>query len=204
MVRRNGSASQRERLPKRGAAQVPRMAPARKQRQMRARSRATLFAGFGSGVWGEGGVEAFGDIAKVAGDEGGVVREAVYAAGAGDLEGGDVRDDRGERHVWEAGGEPAEGEDGYDLQCEAEKDGTDAEAGAEVFGGEDAREEACKGDEVRNDVAPVAAENGDAEEDDITGHGVGEDVAVVEVDEGVEQAAGGGEEHGIGECCGLG
>ena len=46
-------------------------------------------------------------------------------------------------------------------------------------------------------------ENGDAEEDDVAGHGVGKDVAVVEVDDGVEQAAGGGEQHGIGECGGL-
>src|SRR5437868_7275501 len=37
---RKGSASQRERLAKRGADQVPRMAPKRKQRQMRPRSRA--------------------------------------------------------------------------------------------------------------------------------------------------------------------
>jgi hypothetical protein len=56
---------------------------------------------------------------------------------------------------------------------------------------------------VGDDFAPVATQDGDAEEDDVAGHGVGEDVAVVEVDDGVEQAAGGGEEHGIGECVGL-
>ena len=36
-------------------------------------------------------------------------------------------------------------------------------------------------------------------EDDVAGHGICEDVAVVEVDDSVEQAAGGGEEHGVRE-----
>src|SRR5712671_3110703 len=43
-----------------------------------------LFAGFGSGVWSEGLVEAFGYVAQIAGDERGVIGEAVYAAEAGD------------------------------------------------------------------------------------------------------------------------
>ena len=180
---------------------------ARKQRQMRPRSRAwerPFSRVSGSGVWSEGFVEAFGYVAKVAGHEGGVVGEAVYAAEAGDLDGGDVGDDAGECHLREAAGEPAEDEDGYDLQCQAEEDGTDAKAGAEVFRGEDSGEEACKGDEVRHDISPVAAKDGDAEEDDVAGHGSGEDVAVVEEDDGVEQATGGGQEHGIGECVRLG
>ena len=86
-----------------------------------------------------------------------------------------------------------------DLECEAEEDGADAEAGAQVFGGEDAGEEADERDEMRDDAVRIAGEDGDAEEDDIAGHGVGEDMAVVEVDDGVEQAAGGGQEHGVGE-----
>jgi len=56
---------------------------------------------------------------------------------------------------------------------------------------------------VGDDLLPVVAKDGDAEEDDVAGHGVGEDVAVVEVDDGVEQAAGGGQEHGVGERVGL-
>jgi hypothetical protein len=35
-------------------------------------------------------------------------------------------------------------------------------------------------------LGPVVMEDGDAEEDTIAGHGGGEDVAVVEIDEGVE------------------
>jgi hypothetical protein len=49
-----------------------------------------LFTGLGSGAGGESVVEAFGYIAKVAGDEGGVVGEAVDPAEAGDLEGSNV------------------------------------------------------------------------------------------------------------------
>jgi hypothetical protein len=72
-----------------------------------------------------------------------------------------------------------------------------------MFGGEDAGKETGQGDEARGDFSRVAAEDGDAEEDDVTGHGVGEDVAVVEVDDGVEQATGGGQKHGVGERVGL-
>ena len=50
-----------------------------------------------------------------------------------------------------------------------------------------------------HDISAVMAQDGDAEKDDVASHGVGEDVAVVEVDDGVEQAAGGGQEHGVGE-----
>jgi hypothetical protein len=45
----------------------------------------------------------------------------------------------------------------------------------------------------------VFAQQGDAEEHDVSGHGVCEDVAVVEVDEAVEYTAGCGEKHGRGE-----
>ena len=54
-----------------------------------------------------------------------------------------------------------------------------------------------------DDVFPVATSQGDSEEDDVAGHGIGEDMAVVEEDEGVEQAAGGGEEHGVGKRVGF-
>jgi hypothetical protein len=100
-------------------------------------------------------------------------------------------------------GSQPRGEDGCDLKREAEEDGADAEAGAEVFRGEDAGEEAGERDQVGDDVAPVTTGGGDAEEDDVAGHGVGEDVAVVEVDDGIEQAAGGRQEHGVGERVGL-
>jgi len=61
----------------------------------------------------------------------------------------------------------------------------------------------ARGTRWGDDVFPVAADDGDAEEDDVAGHGIGKDVAMVEVDDGVEQAAGGGQEHGVGECVGL-
>jgi hypothetical protein len=66
----------------------------------------------------------------------------------------------------------------------------DAQAGSKMFGGEDYGEEACERDKVSDDISTVAAEDGDAEEDDVAGHGTGEDVAVEEEDDGVEQATG--------------
>ena len=83
-----------------------------------------LFAGVGRGVRGEGFVETLGYVAEVAGDERGVVGEAVDAAEAGDLNCCDVGDDAGECHVGEAAREPAEDKDGGDLQPQAKEDGT--------------------------------------------------------------------------------
>jgi len=103
----------------------------------------TLFADLRSGVWGERVVEAFRCITKVAGDERRVVGEAVDAAEAGNLKGGDIGDDAGECHFGEAGGEPAQDKDSHDLQCQGEEGGANADAGAEVFGGQNAGEEAC-------------------------------------------------------------
>lgn len=54
-----------------------------------------------------------------------------------------------------------------------------------------------------NDIFPIAADQGDSKEDDIASHGVGEDMAVIEEDEGVEQASGGGEEQSVGERVGF-
>ena len=79
------------------------------------------------------------------------VEDALTRLADGSGVGDDVSDEGGERHVREADGEPAEDEDSYDLQCQAEEDGMDAQAGAQVFGGEDAGEEAREGDEVRDD-----------------------------------------------------
>ena len=45
----------------------------------------------------------------------------------------------------------------------------------------------------------VVMQDGDAEEDAVAGHGGGEDVSVVEVDEGVERAASEGEKDGGGK-----
>jgi len=51
---------------------------------------------------------------------------------------------------------------------------------------------------IRNYFAPMVAEERDAEEGDVSSHGVGEDTAVIEEDEGVEEAAGAGEDERIG------
>jgi hypothetical protein len=163
----------------------------------------SLFADIGGGIGGEGVVEAFRYIAKISGDEGGVVGEAVDATEAGDLNGGDVGDGSRKNHLGKAAMEPAEDEDGDNLQAEAEDGGADSEAGAQVFGGDDAGEEGDEGYNVRGDIPPIVAEDGDAKEDDVAGHGVGEDVAMIEVDDSVEQSAGGCQEHGFGECAGL-
>ncbi len=60
------------------------------------------------------------------------------------------------------------------------------------------RKKPTDGDEMGDDAARIVGDDRDAQEDEIAGHGVGEDMAVVQVDDGVEQAAGGGEEHGAG------
>jgi hypothetical protein len=79
----------------------------------------------------------------------------------------------------------------------------DAQSRSKMFRSEDSCEEARDGDEVRHDISPVAADHGDAKEDDVAGHGIGEDVTVEEEDDGVEEATCGGEEHGVGERGGL-
>jgi len=48
-------------------------------------------------------------------------------------------------------------------------------------------------------LGPFVACGGDAEEYDVAGHGVGEDVSVVEIDDCVEESAGSGEEGRGGE-----
>lgn len=163
--------------------------------------------GFGAALFACGGpggfVGAFGDVAQVAGDEGGGVGEAVDDAEACDLEGGDVGDGGGEGHLGKGVGKRAKEEEDGDLEEEADADGTGAEAVADVFRGGDAGEKGCDRDDVAEGLEPVAADGGDGEENDVAGHGVGEDVTVVEVDDGVEQAPGGSEEHGIGEGVGL-
>jgi len=57
---------------------------------------------------------------------------------------------------------------------------------------EDAGDETKEGQEMTEGLGVVVMQHGDAEEDTVAGHGGGEDVAVVEVDEGVECAAGEG------------
>ena len=57
---------------------------------------------------------------------------------------------------------------------------------------EDAGDETKEGQEMTEGLGVVVMQDGDAEEDTVAGHGGGEDVAVVEVDEGVECAAGEG------------
>ena len=63
----------------------------------------------------------------------------------------------------------------------------------EEIGEEDAGDESEDGQEMAKGLGVVVMQEGDAEEDTIAGHGGGEDVAVVEVDEGVERAACDGE-----------
>ena len=82
------------------------------------------------GIGGCGGVEeAFGHVAEIAGDEGGVEGESLDATVGGDLEGGDSGDDEGKDHVGEGEREPAEEEEGEAFGEEADvEDGTLFEA----------------------------------------------------------------------------
>ena len=52
---------------------------------------------------------------------------------------------------------------------------------------------------MTNGLGVIVMEDGDTEQDAVAGHGGGEDVAVIEIDEGVECAAGDGEENGGGK-----
>ncbi len=151
--------------------------------------------GFGI-MRGAGVVESDGHVAEVAGDEGRAVGEAANAAEAGDLVGGDEGDERGKGHLRKTAGKQAgEKEYGY-LKREAVEAGAAAETIADEAGGCDSAEEGTERGEMTDGLKAVVSHERDAEEDDVAGHGVGEDVAVVEIDEGVEQASGGGEEHG--------
>ena len=113
-------------------------------------------------------------------------------AEAGDLEGGDEGDDRSEGDVGEAGRHPAQDEECDDFEGERD-DGGSVAPRVQMSSGDNADEEAQDGYEMWDDCAPPMAQEGDAEESDVSCHGVGEDVAVVEVDERVEEAAGAGE-----------
>jgi hypothetical protein len=162
-----------------------------------------LFTGLGSGAGGESVVEAFGYIAKVAGDEGGVVGEAVDPAEAGDLEGSNVammpvnsisgklpgsqprakmttisnpRPRRAERR-------PRRVRKCLEVRTPAKKPARG------TMWGMISLQSRPRMAMPRKMALPE--------------HGVGEDVAVVEVDDSVEQAAGGGEEHGVRERFGL-
>jgi hypothetical protein len=67
-----------------------------------------------------------------------------------------------------------------------QQNGVFGQPGAHVFGGGDAGEEASERDQMRNDIFPVKAED-DAEKDDVARHGIGEDMAMVEINDGIKQ-----------------
>jgi len=159
------------------------------------------FAGFGEFTAADVGVgmeeevgDAFGDLADVAGDEGGVVGEAADGAEGGDLEGGDEGDGGGEDGLGECGGSEAGEEEDDHLEDKDGKRGLELRADAEEARGGDAEDEGQDGREMAQGLGVVLLDERDAEEDDVAGEGVGEDVAVEDEDGGVEQAADGGEE----------
>jgi hypothetical protein len=111
--RRSGSVSQRERLARWGGPCSENGSGEKTERdeaEVEALGTA-FFAGFGCAGGVECVVDAFDCVAQIAGDEGGVEGEPVDAAETGDLEGGDVGDDRGEGDVGEAEGHPAQGKE---------------------------------------------------------------------------------------------
>lgn len=63
--------------------------------------------------------------------------------------------------------------------------------------------ESRQGYEVASDLQPVVREGADAQQDDVTRHRVGKDVAVVQIDERVEQTAGRRKQAGSNERIGL-
>ena len=163
-------------------------------------------AGFGEALRAEGGVgresaveEAVGEFAQVAGDEGRVVGEAADLAEGRDLQGGDERDGGSKEQLRERKREQASDGEGKDLERKDKEGGLTLRTEPQEAGAGDAGEEGNEGDDVAKGLAPILRDEADAEEDDVAGHGVGEDTAVEEVDDGIEQAAGGGEEDGGAE-----
>lgn len=68
-----------------------------------------------------------------------------------------------------------------------------------MFRGENAENERDNRNDMGDDFILIPAYGGDAREDEIAGHGGGEDVAMIKVDERVEQAASGGQQRGVEE-----
>ena len=78
------------------------------------------------------------------------------------------------------------------------------EAGLDHKRTPDSDGEGGNGQEVMGDVMGVVAEEGDAGEDGVAGHGSGEDAAVSQVEKGVKESAGEGQEERRGEgLCGA-
>jgi hypothetical protein len=99
-----------------------------------------------------------------------------------------------ERHVREVAREPAESKECHRLKGQTKQQHEAfAQAGPHMFRAENTREEAAGRDKMRDDLSPIAADGGDAEEDDVARHGVGEDMTVIEKDDCIQQAAGRGE-----------
>src|SRR5271170_5111508 len=82
---------------------------------------AALVANLCGDAWCDGVVEAFDCVAQVAGDEGGVISEASDMAITGDLKRTDDRGGCGDDHVGGIDGEPAKGEERYDLKRQTEQ-----------------------------------------------------------------------------------
>ena len=154
-----------------------------------------LFVGVENAVVG-----GFEEGAEVAGDEGGVVGDLVELLKGGDLYGGgdgDEDDDGWRREV------------GRSCTCDQERDHLKQEGDTVGPAGlremtedgpaeQDAAGEGDERREVAKGLGGVAGEQGDAKQDGVAGHGGGEDMAVEDVDDGVEHAAGNGEQ-GCGE-----
>ena len=73
------------------------------------------------------------------------------------------------------------------------------ESFVEEMGEEDAGDEAEDGDEMMEGPEVVVMQDRNAEEDTVARHGGGEDVAVIDIDEGVKRTAGEREKDGGGK-----
>ena len=69
---------------------------------------------------------------------------------------------------------------------ETDDDGVVLERLVEQVGEEVSDDKAEEGKEMADGLGVVVMKDGDAEKDSVAGHGGGKDVAVVEVDEGIE------------------
>jgi hypothetical protein len=153
---------------------------------------------YGCQWWKDGIVRTFNDGPEIPGHEGDIEGDVPGAAYDGDDDrtcDGEHRDEDVGRYA--ARQEACEGEDDH-LQQKRYVDGVGAMAAQKIFACDDANGESKEWDEVADDLHVVGREERDAEENEIPGHGVGEDLAVLSVDDGIEQSAGHGKERDRG------
>lgn len=147
----------------------------------------------------EYGVEGLDGSEDIAGDEGGVVDEGVDGAETADLVAREDTDEGDEEAAGEGMRKQRSDEEAGGFKSESDENDVMPQPSLGYEGAPDSEGESDDGQQVMKGLVGVAAEQGDAEEHQVSGHGSGEDAAVSDVEKGVEEAAGEGEQEGGGK-----